>query len=122
MDVWIVEGCTPYEGAETVAVFLDKGKAEAYAKACNAGTECKGKIWERYEAFQMPVNDSPAYECWAVQYLREDGTPAGRVEYGTTEAVAMRYAKRSQANGIRCRVFRMMECPGTSVGFMQPED
>ena len=51
-------------------------------------------------------------ECWAVAYLCEDGSPAGRMEYFKTRDGAERYAKRVFMNvGAKVRCFRLVETP-----------
>lgn len=54
MKVYVVEGYTPYEGSETIAVFLSEEKAEQYIKE---GEAKRGRNWEMYYVNCYPVED-----------------------------------------------------------------
>lgn len=50
--------------------------------------------------------------CWCVQFLREDGFPAGRCEYFADEEKAKRFYEGSTLNGAKLRLFKMREVEG----------
>lgn len=49
------------------------------------------------------------HNCWCVQYMKADGTPAGRAEYFKTEERAKQYFDGCCRNGVRPRMFEMRE-------------